>query len=185
MSPENSLAVRLGVTSHVSPLRMKLQRLREAYPVEDAPTLEDWLLDLANCRGVTVVSRSIDKLKGSGRKLPSREQVSDAALIVALCQLQGLDRPPWLRAAAQLVTKGTADMSELLLLARRERVERILAELARQALRVDADHPVWRTIEKAFGNAPPLRDSLVHWSRLAEPEMRPGRPNAAAWHLAG
>jgi hypothetical protein len=164
---------------------MKLRRLCEAYPIEDAPTLEDWLLDLANARGVTVVSRSLDKLEGCAGKLPGRDEVSDAALVVALCQLQGLDRPPWLRAAAQLITKGAVDMPKLLHLARRERVERILAELARQAHKMDADHSAWCAIEKAFGDAPPFRDSLVHWSRLAEPEMRPDRPNAAAWHLVG
>lgn len=185
MSEETSLAVRLGVTSHVSPLRMKFRRLREVYPIKDASTLEDWLLDLANARGVTVVSRSLEKLQSNKNELPGLNEVSNAALVVALCQLQGLDRPPWLRAAAQLITRGSVDGAELLRLARRERVERILAELARQALKVDPAHPGWREIEETFGSEPPLRDSLVHWSRLAEPEMRPGHPNAAAWHLAG
>lgn len=111
--------------------------------------------------------------------------MSNPELVTGICQVQALDRPQWLRAAAQLITRGVVDLSELLLLARRERVERILAELARQALKVDADHPAWRRIAEEFGGATPLPDSLLHWTRLAEPVMRPGRPNAASWKLVG
>jgi hypothetical protein len=111
--------------------------------------------------------------------------VTNAELVTGICQVQALDRPQWLRAAAQLITRGDVHLPELIFLARRERVERILAELARQALKVDAGHPAWLAIAEAFANARPLRDSLVHWSRLAEPVMRPGRPNAASWKLVG
>jgi hypothetical protein len=185
MGKEGTLAERLGVTSHVSPLRFKLQRLMSRYPIDDARSLEDWLLDLANARGVTVVSRSLQKLGEPVRPLPGFEEVSNAELITAICQVQALDRPQWLRAAAQLITRGSVDLPRLIFLAKVERVERILAELARQARKVEPDHPVWLAIADAFASAPPLRDSLVHWTRLAEPEMRPGRPNAAAWHLVG
>ncbi len=49
MNPEERvLAQRLGTTVHVSPLRMKLARLREAYPSPSTECLEDWLVDVAN-----------------------------------------------------------------------------------------------------------------------------------------
>ena len=134
-------------------------------------------------RGVTVVSRSLDKIESPDLSLPGPDEISNAELAVAICQAQSLDRPQWLRAAAQLIARGDMILSELLLLARRERVERILAELARQSLKVDSDHTVWRAIEAAFGDLPRLRDSLVHWTRLAEPVMEPGKPNAARWEL--
>jgi hypothetical protein len=183
MNKEGTLASRLGVTTHVSPLRIKLRRVMETYPVADASTLEDWLLDLANARGVTVVSRSLDKLGPPGTPFPGPDEVSNAELAVAICQAQSLDRPQWLRAAAQLIARGDIPLPELLLMARRERVERILAELARQSLKVDPDHAAWKAIDAAFGDLPPLRDSLVHWTRLAEPVMAPGKPNAARWEL--
>lgn len=185
MGTEAVLAQRLGVTSHVSLLRMKLRRLMDRYPVEDAETLEDWLLDLANARGVTVVCRSLSKLEKAAQPLPGMEEVSNAELVTGICQFQGLDRPQWLRAAAQLLTRKAVDLAELKLLARRERIERVLAELARQALMVDSGHKVWREIAETFQGEAPLRDSLVHWSRLAEPVMEPGRPNAAGWKLVG
>ena len=155
------------------------------YPVDDAETLEDWLLDLANARGVTVVSRSLSKLEHPATPLPGLQEASNAELVTGICQVQGLDRPQWLRAAAQLITREVVDLPELIFLAKRERVERILAELARQALKVDASHAAWLTIAGAFGGTAPLRDSLLHWTRLAEPVMRAGRPNAEAWKLVG
>lgn len=180
---EGTLARRLGITTHVSSLRFKLRRMRERYPVADAVTLEDWLLDLANARGVTVVSRSLSKLDANPGSFPTESEVTNAELIVGICQVEALDRPQWLRAAAQLISRGFYVLDELFLLGRRERVERILRELSKQALKVEASHPGWRPIFSEFEDERPLRDSLLHWSRLAEPIMRPGRPNAEGWKL--
>ena len=58
MRRERTLAERLGVASHVSALRVRLLRLMKLYPVPTADTLEDWLIEVANCRGIRVIIRS-------------------------------------------------------------------------------------------------------------------------------
>jgi len=52
---ERTLASRLGQTAHASPLRFKIRRLMKLYPTSGMTTLEDWLLDIANHRGVKSV----------------------------------------------------------------------------------------------------------------------------------
>jgi len=114
---------------------------------------------------------------------PASQELSDEELVVAICLLQCRDRPQMLRLAAQLVSRATVEVRRLTLVARRERVDRILAELARQALKVDPVHPVWCAVQKAFDTARPLREPILHWSRIAEPVMRDGRINASSWRL--
>lgn len=65
----------------------------------------------------------------------------------------------------------------------RERAEPILAELARQALSVEPRHKTWLGIRDLFRGEASLREPLLHWTRLAEPIMMPGKPNAAGWRL--
>ncbi len=68
-------------------------------------------------------------------------------------------------------------------LAKMERTEPVLLELSKQALKVDPEHPSWVRIHRAFRHAGPLREPLLHWTRLAEPVMRHGRVNAERWEL--
>ena len=114
---------------------------------------------------------------------PPGEQLSNAELIAALCQLQGLDQPQILRLAAQLISRGSFDAAELLRLAERERVEPILRELARLALHVEPTHAHWRVVAEMFPRGAPLREPLLHWTRLAQPVLQDGRCNAASWEL--
>ncbi len=176
----HTLAARLGTTVHVSPLRFKLARLQSAYPSASAHCVEDWLVDVANHRGARVVCRPNAPAEFCP---PPTTELSNEELVVAICQLQCLDRPQMLRLAAQLITREAVCVEQLALVARRERAERVLAELAHLALRVQPDHQAWGAIERRFRNAKPLRDVLLHWTRLAEPVMEPGRPNAAGWKL--
>ncbi len=177
---EQRLADRLGTTVHVSPLRFKLERLRRDWPSDSANCLEDWLVDVANARGVRVVERPDAP---AGFQPPPREAMSNEELVVGLCQLQCLDRPQMLRLAAQLISRGDLDWAGIIRLARRERVTRVLGELSRLALRIDPQHAGWRRLQVEFGGEPSFRDVLLHWTRLAEPIMQPGRPNAAGWKL--
>lgn len=184
MPDERTLADRLGVTTHVSPLRRKVERLAHQYPIADAVCLEDWLLDVANARGATVVSRSLDKLRGS-QESPPPAVLSNSELVAAICLPHNLDRPQWLRAAAQLISRGDIDPDELTLIAKRERLGNILAELAKQALRVAPDHQIWQRFANPDQSQPPLRDSLIHWTRLAKAVG--ARPTAGTpqWKLVG
>jgi hypothetical protein len=48
---------------------------------------------------------------------------------------------------------------------------------------VEPNHKVWQDVMRAFAEERPLRDTLIHWTRLAEPIMAFGKPNAQGWRL--
>jgi hypothetical protein len=162
-------------------LRRKVARLAAAFPSGQATGIEEWLVDLANARGARVIARPVSTPWPNG--VPGPERLTDEELVVALCQPHCLDHPQMLRPAAQLLSRGQLDATRLLLLARRERVEIVLAELARQALCVEPRHPLWRQLFEAFGSAPVPRQPLLHWTRLAEPIPVRGRGRPAGWRL--
>lgn len=175
------LAVRLGLTVHVSPLRLGLGALAKRYPSPDALCLEDWLLDVANSRGARIVVRThVDAFEFTP---PTLAELSNEELVVAICQLQGADRPQLLRLAAQLISRQILDMTTLRRVAVRERVGSVLRAMAQEALKVDPHHRDWGILAGAFPKEPPLRDVVMHWTRLAEPVMAKGRCNAASWRL--
>jgi len=176
------LAARLGVTTHVSPLRFKLRSLQRRYPSAGASCIEDWLIDVANSRGARIVVR---EPKGGQTPFspPPEGEFPNSELIAALCMPRCLDRPQMLRLAAQLITRRAATLKDLRLAALRERTDRVLAELARQAVRVDPGHPLWKALLDAFGARPGFHEPVLHWTRLAEPVMAGGRCNAGTWRL--
>jgi len=96
---EERLADRLGVSVHISPLRMKIRRLQKQYPGEAVHCMEDWLLDTANSRGARVVVRSFGPCDEFVP--PPLSKLSNEELVTAICQLQNYDRPQILRVAAQ------------------------------------------------------------------------------------
>jgi hypothetical protein len=114
---------------------------------------------------------------------PDEQLVSNEELITGICQLQCLDYPQMLRLAAQLISRKVVRFERLKRLAEQERIGPILAELASQALRVEPTHPLWQKIYATFQHELPLKEPLLHWTRLAEPVMKHGRCNAEAWRL--
>lgn len=179
--PSQPLARRLGLAVHVSPLRMRLRRLMSEYPSPDPGCLEDWLLDVANARGVRSVTRTVS-LDVRFRP-PEPHLFSNEELVAAICQPHNLDRPQILRAAAELVSRGAVDTAQLIGAVRRERADRVLAELARQALHVEPTHPVWSAVLAALASSPPLRSPLLHWTRLAFPVPDARGVCGLAWRL--
>ncbi len=175
------LARRLGKTVHVSALRFKLEKFADQFPAQGAECLEDWLIELANARGARIVLRNTDAK--SEFIAPDEADVTNAELIVGICQLQCLDRPQMLRLAAQLISRGAVNIEHLKRLAEQERIGPILAELSQQALKVDPKHRVWQMLHQAFQQERPLKASLLHWTRLAEPVMKNGMCNAERWEL--
>ncbi len=157
---------------------MRIGRLMRSHPGHGGLCMEDWLLDLANHRGAGSVTRPGTR-PDSTVDFPDRNLISNAELVVAICQPQNRDRPQWLRAAAELISRGDVDTGELIAKARRERVDRVLAELSRQALKAEPGHALWLTVNNAFPHARPYLDSLIHWTRLtskkADPALRTGR----------
>lgn len=175
----DTLAGRLGLAVHISVLDFKLRRLMHRCPAEGAKRIEDWLVDVANGRGATVVCRRAD-LKGF--QGPTLEDLTNEEVVVGLCRLQGLDRPQILRLAGQLISRGVVDVPRLVAHAQQERVEPVLREMARQALIVEPEHSVWRLLYAALPETHP-RDSIIHWSRLAWPVMTSRGCNAEKWVL--
>jgi hypothetical protein len=175
------LAQRLGKTVHISALRFKLQKLADQFPAAGAECLEDWLIELANARGARIVIRNTDAK--SEFIAPDETELTNAELVTGICQLQCLDRPQMLRLAAQLISRGAVNVEHLKRLAQQERISPILAELSRQALKVDPEHDVWRMLYEAFQQERPLKEPLLHWTRLAEPVMKNGMCNAERWEL--
>lgn len=163
----DTLAGRLGVTVHVSGLDFRLNQLMARYAAEGAACLEDWLVDVANARGATVVCRRADL---AGFKGPSMIELSNEELVVELCRLQALDRPQILRLAGQLISRGICNPVALAHKAKMERVEPLLREIALQALRVEPDNEIWQDMLHRLPESS-LRDSIIHWSRLAWPVM--------------
>lgn len=175
------LGKRLGLSFCVSPFRIRLHDVARRYPSPNAGSLEDWLLDVANARGARIVMR--DPASPPFDRSPPEEELSNAELITAICQLQGEDQPQLLRLAAQLISRCAVDLRALERLAVRERTGSVLAALARETLKVAPDHPYWRALAERFASAPIPHDTLLHWTRLAEPVMAQGRCNAASWRL--
>ena len=154
------------------------------YPSNGTATLEEWLVDVCNGRGAKVITRSLPDLqKGERYPSPPLDRFSNAELIVACFQPNCIDHPQLLRPAAQLISRGDVDLKTLLLMATRERSDRVMAEIARQALKVDSQHTLWLAIHDALDGTQPLRDTIIHWTRLAEPVMEKGKPNAQGWRL--
>jgi hypothetical protein len=176
-----TLGARLGKTVHVSPLRFSIERLRQQFPCPECLCAEDWLVVLANSRGARVVTPPFSPK--STFVAPDLQTLDDESLVVAICQLNCRDRPQMLRLAAQLISRGGLDMELLQFIAQRERAEPVLAELSRQALKVDSAHISWLALHEAFRGQPALREPLLHWTRLAEPVMKGGRVNAESWQL--
>lgn len=140
-------------------------------------------MDVAHARGARVVHRGGDQ--GPVDFIPPTPSVfPNEELVVSICQLQRKDQPQRLRLAAQLVSRGSVNIRRLLLLARRERTDVVLGEMARQALKVEPEHNVWQQIAEAFTPRHILRSPVVHWQRLAWPVVTTGRRmNAQRWEL--
>jgi len=175
------LADRLGLTVHQSLLDRRLRRLMRAYPSNQSQSPENWLMDVAYARGARVVCR-----EDGGEKdfmPPPADVFANEDLVVAICLLQRVDEPQRLRLAAQLISRGAVNVKRLLLLARRERVEVVLGEMAFQALKVEPAHDLWARIADAFKVRPALRSPIIHWQRLAWPIMGIRRVNAQRWEL--
>lgn len=180
-APGTVLADRLGKTTHVSPLRYKLARLRREWPCPTCRCIEDWLVAVANARGARAVV--LPDPPAPGAPVPDERNLSNEELVTALCQPNCLDRPQILRLAAQLISGGAVDPQYLCFVAKRERAEPVLAELSRQALKVDPHHAVWQAIAARLRDQRALAEPILHWTRLAEPIMGSGGYNADRWEL--
>jgi hypothetical protein len=163
----HTLAERLGMIRHESPLRYKIRRLMTIFPAPACKCPEDWLVEVALARGVKGFIRDASLNQSFGA--PSLISFSNEELIVGLCQTVALDRPQMLRMAAQFISRGDVKLDVLIGLIIMERAEVVIAELARAALKCDSNHAGWLCLAEAFPAPKSLKSPIVHWSRLAEP----------------
>lgn len=178
-SEKHTLAQRLGRTAHVSLLRMKLRKLWRASP-GSTEFLEAWLVEVANARGARIVVREEPSANFGS---PRFDELTNEELVIGLLLLQNIDSPQIVRLAAQLISRGNLNLKELVRLAVHERVEFLLADLAREALKADANHVLWKSIRNSFQRERALDFPILHYTRLGQPIMQRGRYNAEKWLL--
>ena len=176
-----TLGDRLGLTVHVSAFRMRVESLAKRFPSSTAACLDDWLLDVANCRGARIIIR--EPPAPADFMPPPKDIFTQEELVVAICMLQGLDRPQLLRLAAQIISRNEFNLVALARVATRERVGPVLNAMAKEAIKVAPEHPAWSFLARTFAGAAYPHDVVMHWTRLAQPIMSNGRVNAASWRL--
>ena len=154
------------MTAPLTPLKMKVLSLKDESSAWRSQGVEGWLLALANARGYRVVVPSIDLPPIAD---PGMHRLTNEELVCAILSPSLLDRPQMLRLAAQAVSRGDVDVDALLRLTKLERAGRVLRAMAESALRIEPDHPGWKQLHETLRDEPPLRDVLIHWTRLAEP----------------
>jgi len=177
--PVNTLGKRLGISTPESPLKWKLRRLQHKHPSTGAESLEEWLVDVANSRGAKVVRR---------RELPTsfavpEEELSNEEIAVGLLLPCLADEPQMLRLSAQFISRGNLDMKTVLPVAIREGAIRVLINLAEQASRVAPENKSWRSISSLARSHRPLKENVIHWTRLAEPVMPHHGVHTGEWRL--
>jgi hypothetical protein len=156
--PAATLARRLGDTTHVSGLVIRLARLSGA-----GDRLPEWLLRTAVERGAKHYQRDFDPSLP-----PDNPAISDEEIGIALC-LGQMPYDPWfVRAAAQLLSSARVDPQRLVRLAKMERVEPVLLHIAAACKRVGKASEPWATLQRELHPRRSVRtDALPHWTRFA------------------
>jgi hypothetical protein len=156
----NTLARRLGTTTHLSPLMQKAKRLG----VHTAEGLER----IAIARGLRYFGRidpESDDLNPDC--MPDPDHFSNEELAIALMSPSlpySLNR---IRMAAAMLGADGVSAENVLRLARLERSETIVRHIAESAVRVEPDYPLWRALLRRLPATLPLApDILPHQSRF-------------------
>lgn len=156
--PATTLARRLGETTHVSGLAIRLARLSGA-----GDRLPQWLLKTAVGRGAKHYQRDFDPSLP-----PDNPVIPDEEIGVALCLGQMPDDPWFIRAAAQLLSSPRVDPHRLAQLARMERVEPVMLHIAAASERVGEVSEPWATLRRQLHPRRAVRtEALPHWTRFA------------------
>ena len=157
-APTATLARRLGDTTHVSGLAIRLARLSGA-----GERLPEWLLKTAVERGARHYQRDFDPSLP-----PDHPAITDEEIGVALCLGQMPDEPWFIRAATQLLSSPQVDPQRLARLAEMERVEPVLLHIAVLCAQIDATLEPWATLRSQLHPRRTVRtDALPHWTRFA------------------
>ncbi len=171
---DESLAQRMQETCHVSPLR----RHATALGLRDG-----WdLLALAVQRGCRHCAGVGPQRAGTD---PGESVLANEELVVLLLAGENRFEPFLIRAAAELLRAVPVNVVRLVWLARRERVGRVLAHIARAGVAHDPQADFfWAALVSGLGpvaSVPP--GVLPHWSRFVALRGvgRGGRPLGKQW----
>ena len=143
-----TLAAKLGTTTHISALLQKARRLGLG-PRE---------------LGILAVQRGCDYYH-DGSPLPpatvSRTQFSDVELAIALLNPALRYDPHTLRLGAAMLGAAGNDPAHIARLARMERAEAIVRYVAMAGKRFEPENPFWTTLLELLPLSPPPKSSVV------------------------
>ena len=152
-----TLARKLGETTHVSGLAIRLGRVSGA-----GGRLPEWLLKVAIERGAKHYQRDF-----APTLPPDNPAVSDEEIGVTLCLGQHPYNLDNLRVASQLLSSPRVDAARLCWLAELERCEPVLFHLASVAGCFAPELQPWAYLrEHLQPRSVPRTDALPHWTRL-------------------
>lgn len=161
MTPD-TLASRLGTTTHLSPLLMKARRLGLVVP-EDLERLAVrrglWYYEL---RGESA------KLLGDPRLDVGRDEFSDAELAVALLSAHLPKALIRQRLGAAMLGAVGVDAAEVARLAALEGCEAIIRQIADCGEAVEAENPFWQALQDALGPVHYDPNEMPHPTRYIE-----------------
>lgn len=152
-----TLASRLGDTTHVSGLAIRLARVSGA-----GRRLPEWLLKVAVERGARHYQRDFDPALP-----PDNPSIGDEEIGVALCLGQNPYNLDALRVAAQFLSSPRTNAAVLCRLAVQERCEPVLLHVAAIAQKYAPRQEPWAYVRHHLRPRPvPRTDALPHWTRL-------------------
>src|ERR1035441_979580 len=172
-APVTTLARKLGDTSHVSGLAIRLARLSRA-----GDRLPEWLLKVAVERGAAHYRRDFHPPLP-----PDNPTIPDEEIGIALCLGQHPYKLDNVRVAVQLLSSPRVDPAGLCRLAVQERCEPVLLHIATIADRFAPTLDPWAYLPPPLPPRPvPSTEALPHWTRLVSHtglSARAGAPAAA------
>lgn len=171
MQPE-TLAKKLGTTTHLSALRREALRLGLS---SDADLVEE-----AIARGCFHYMQSsappIQKI--------SEEQFSNEKLALALLTIANPYDPQMIRVGAMMLGADGNDPKVLAQYAIWERSESVVRAIAEQALRYEPENPFWSNLLNALPDSPQVRDGVLpHHTRFVSMPglIGPGKTGKTVW----
>jgi len=176
----SSLAHRIGVSGHLSPLLQRARRLGAG----DVRDLEH----IALGRGLRYFgfpeNHQDTSLDRPALPAGDRSQFSDEELVIALINPAAPYSLTRIRMAAALMAADGISAAKIIRLARQERCESVVRHIARCGNTVEPKNPFWQTLLRNLPDAPPAKpDVLPHISRFVAFSgiNRNGRQDTMQW----
>lgn len=153
--PPNTLATKLGTTTHVSTLRQKARHL--------GLVTEADLVNEAVARGCFHYMQAHEP----PQQRVSETQFSNEELALSLLTIANPYDPHLIRVGAMMLGAEGINPKTLVRYAVWERSESVVRAIAEAALRYEPENPLWRDLFDALSDAPPVREGVLpHHTRF-------------------